>query len=184
MEYEKNYISAVEGVDELGNARAVCSLTIQRPIDGLQSEVIQSVATMDAEVSICFTKLWVTVDLKFEDNLDFDYLQMSQVCLDYAKLQEEEAESMSLVLAITPLGEYDFFLVGVEGIWCFQSDKPEGICNTIRFIFMKQCFGTYELTTKAMEQMILEAGMENEESEQDIVCTDSARTIDGQLGKA
>lgn len=184
MEYEKDYISAVEGVDELGNARAVCSLTLQRSVDELQSEVIQSVATMDAEIFIFFTNLWVAVDLKFEDNLDFDYLQMAQVCMDYAKFQKEEAESMSLVLAITPLGEYDFFLVGVEGIWCFQSDKPEGICNTIRFIFMKQCFGTYELTTEAMEQMILEAGMENEESEQDIVCPDSARAIDGQLDKA
>lgn len=184
MEYEKDYISAVEGVDELGNARAVCSLTLQRSVDELQSEVIQSVATMDAEIFIFFTKLWVAVDLKFEDNLDFAYLQMAQVCMDYAKFQKEEAESMSLVLAITPLGEYDFFLVGVEGIWCFQSDKPEGICNTIRFIFMKQCFGTYELTTEAMEQMILEAGMENEESEQDIVCPDSARAIDGQLDKA
>lgn len=184
MEYEKDYISAVEGVDELGTTRAVCSLTIQRPVDELKSEVIQSVATMDAVVSICFTKLWVAVDLKFEDNLDFDYLQMAQVCLDYEKHQKEEVESLSMVLAITPLGEYDFFLVGVEGMWCFRSDKPEGICNTIRFIFMKQCFGTYELTTEAMEQMILETGIEDGESEQDIVCTDSARTTDGQLGKA
>lgn len=41
-----------------------------------------------------------------------------------------------------------------------------------------------EHTTKAMEQMILEAGMGDGESEQDIVCTDSDRTVDGQLGKA
>ena len=167
MEHEKDYFSAVERRDELGTSRAACSLTIQRTVDELQAEVIQSVATMDAEVSICSTALWVVVDLKFEDNLDFEYLQMAQVCLDYAKLQKEEAESLSLVLSITPLGEYDFFLVGVEGMWCFQSDKPDGVCNTIRFVFMKQYFGAYELTAEAMEQMILETGMMEGESEQD-----------------
>ncbi len=41
-----------------------------------------------------------------------------------------------------------------------------------------------EHTTKAMEQMILEAGMGDGELEQDIVCTDLDRTVDGQLGKA
>lgn len=40
-----------------------------------------------------------------------------------------------------------------------------------------------EHTTKAMEQMIMEAGMGDGESEQDIVCTDSDRTVNGQFGK-
>lgn len=61
------------------------------------------------------------------------------------------------------------YFYGLQG-WLFQTK----FCREV----------LKELTTEVMEQMILEAGMENEESEQDIVCTDSDRTVDGQLGKA
>ena len=36
---------------------------------------------------------------------------------------------------------------------------------TIRFIFIKECFGVYELTDEAIEDMIEEAGQEMEFNE-------------------
>lgn len=75
MEMNRTLFEEIEGRDELGTPKAACSLTIQRMISEDDTEVVQSVSTQDAEVSICSTPLWMTVDLRFEDRLDYDYLQ-------------------------------------------------------------------------------------------------------------
>lgn len=77
---------ALEGRDELGTPKAACSLTIQRIIAEEDTEVILSVGTQDAEVSVYSTLLWIIVDLRFEDRLDYDYLQFAQVCMEYLEL--------------------------------------------------------------------------------------------------
>lgn len=163
MEMNRTLFEEIEGRDELGTPKAACSLTIQRMISEDDTEVVQSVSTQDAVVSVYSTPLWMTVDLRFEDRLDYDYLQFSQVCMEYQALaNDSEAEPLSMVLSLTPLGEYNYFIVGVNGAWNFQPDKPDGECNTLRFIFIKECFGVYELTDEAMEEMIEEAGQELE----------------------
>lgn len=162
MEMNRTLFEELEGRDELGTSKAACSLTIQRIIED-DTEVVQSVSTQYAVVSVYSTPLWMTVDLRFEDRLDYDYLQFSQVCMEYQELaNDSEAEPLSLVLSLTPFGEYNYFVVGVNGAWNFQLDKPDGECNTIRFIFMKECFGVYELSEEAMEEMIEEAVQEME----------------------
>ena len=163
MEKNRVLFEALEGRDELGTPKAACSLTIQRIISEEDTEVILSVGTQDAEVSVYSTPLWMIVDLRFEDRLDYDYLQFAQVCMEYLELaNDSENELLSLVLSLTPLGEYNYFVTGVSGAWNFQPDTPDGEYNTIRFIFIKECFGVYELTDEAMEDMIEEAGLEME----------------------
>ena len=61
--------------------------------------------------------------------------------------------------------EYVEFCIKQRYAWNFQPDSPDGECNTIRFIFIKECFGVYELTDEAIEDMIEEAGQEMEFNE-------------------
>lgn len=56
------------------------------------------------------------------------------------------------------------YFYGLQGWFCQAKFNQE---------FLK------EHTTNAMEQMILDAGVEDGESEQNIVCIDSDRIIDG-----
>lgn len=166
MEKNRVLFEALEGRDELGIPKAACSLTIQRIIAEDDTEVVQSVSTQDAEVSVYSTPLWMIIDLCFEDRLDYGYLQFAQVCMEYLELvNDSENEPLSLVLSLTPLGEYNYFVTGVSGAWNFQPDSPDGECNTIRFIFIKECFGVYELMDEAIEDMIEEAGQEMEFNE-------------------
>ena len=163
MKKNRVLFEALEGRDELGTPKAACSLTIQRIIAEDDTEVVRSVSTQDAEVSVYSTPLWMIVDLRFEDRLDYDYLQFAQVCMEYLELaNDSDTEPLSLLLSLTPLGEYNYFVTGVSGACNFQPDSPDGECNTIRFIFIKECFGVYELTDEAMEDMIEEAGQELE----------------------
>lgn len=100
MEKNRVLFEALEGRDELGSPKADCSLTIQRIVLEEDTEVIMSVGTQDVEVSVYSTPLWMIVDLRFEDRLDYDYLQFAQVCMEYLELvNESENEPLSLVLS-------------------------------------------------------------------------------------
>lgn len=160
MQDELELMRAVEGVDATGNAKAVCCVLIQKRDTELEPETISSACTMDAVLSSCTTDVWAVVDLQFEEELDYDLLQMTQVCEDYVDLVKERDESdrkqLSLVLSITPVGEYDFFLIGMDGFWSLMAVEPGGECSILRFIFLKERFGAYELSAEVMEQMLEE----------------------------
>ena len=61
MEKNRVLFEALEGRDELGIPKAACSLTIQRIIAEDDTEVVQSVSTQDAEVSVYSTPLLIYV---------------------------------------------------------------------------------------------------------------------------
>ena len=68
-----------------------------------EPEVISSAFTKDAVVSFYLTPLWVAVDLKFSDHLDFDLFQMVQVCKEYSeKIRIDAGLQSELVLSICP----------------------------------------------------------------------------------
>ena len=126
MEKSRVLFEALEGKDELGTPKSACFLTVQRIISEEDTEVILSVGTQDAEVSVYSTPLWMIVDLRFEDRLDYDYLQFAQVCMEYLELaKDSDTEPLSLVLSLTPLGEYNYFVTGVSGAWNLMKG---GIC--------------------------------------------------------
>lgn len=167
-------LQKIEGVNEAGEAKAACSVGIHREMPGQEPEVVASAFTMNAVVSICITPVWVVVDLRFSDRLDYDLFQMLQVCMDYMEMLKGETVNDSqypdLVLSIAPVGEYEQFVIGRNGFWSLMSDRLEKYCDTLRFIFPREQFGAYELTKEAVEQMIEEASEE--------VDAEGASTID------
>lgn len=158
-------------MNEAGEARAACSVSVHRETQGQEPEVIASAFTMNAVISVCITPMWAVVDLRFLDWMDYDLFQMLQVCTDYVELTKSDAGNGSqypeLVLSIAPLGEYEQFVIGRNGFWSLMSEKLEEQCNTLRFIFPREQFGAYELTEDAVEQMIEEA---SQEVDADMIC--------------
>lgn len=164
-------LQKIEGVNEAGEAKAACSVSIHREMQGQEPEVIATAFTMNAVISVCITPMWAVVDLRFSDWMDYDLFQMLQVCKDYMELAKGDAANGSqypeLVLSIAPVGEYEQFVIGRNGFWSLMSEKLEEHCNTLRFVFSRENFGAYELTEDAVEQMIKEA---SQEVDTDMLC--------------
>lgn len=159
MMSEVELIQAIEGTDETGAARAACCISVMKNLAEGEPEAVSSEATLDAVVSICLTEKWAVVDLQFPEPLDYDFLQMAQVCKEYEEAMKKADENIrySLVLSLTPAGDYDFFLVGGDGFWSFMANDPVAESDTIRFLFPREQFGAYELEDDAVEEMIEEA---------------------------
>ena len=151
-------LQKLEGVDELGEVRALCSVSVQMEMSETEPEVISSAFTKDAVVSFYLTPSWVSVDLKFSDHLDFDLFQMVQVCKEYSEKNRTDAGLQSdLVLSICPKGEYEQFIIGRNGFWSLMAESVEKHCDIIRFIFPREQFGVYEFAEETVEQLIVEA---------------------------
>lgn len=161
---EMELIQAIEGVDDTGAARAACCLSVMKNPAMGEPEALHSVATLEAVVSICLTEQWAVVDLQFSEPLDYDLLQIAHVCKEYTdslkKLDGNGNFSYSLVLSLAPAGDYDIYLVGVDGFWSFMASVPAASCDTIRFLFSRDRFCAYELDANAVEEMIEETGTE------------------------
>lgn len=161
---EMELLQEIEGIDETGEPKGACCVSIHRILLDGEAESIASAATMNAEISVCLTGIFAVIDLRFIDPLDYDLLQMVDTCKTYMEMVRQEWESgrapFSLVLSVTPLGEYNSFLVGTDGFWSIMPDQVNGECNTLRFIFERERFGVYELSEDAVEDMIEEAEAE------------------------
>lgn len=157
-------LQKIEGLDEMGETKAMCSVSIQKDRPGQEPEVMCSAFTKDAVLSICLTPTWAVVDMKFADRLDYDLFQMIQVCMEYSEMLRDDNEGdgsqVVLVLSITPAGEYEQYVIGRNGFWSLMSEGLDKYCDTLRFIFPREQFGAYELSEEAVEQMIAEASEE------------------------
>ena len=106
------------------------------------------------------TDSWVVIDLEFEDDTDPDLVRMTEVCRAYDERMHERCgticEGESLVVSVTQLGEYESFLVGIDGAWGLRPAETESGCSVIRFIFEREKTGVYELDEAEMEGMIAE----------------------------
>lgn len=171
MEGIRDIFQEVEGIDESGEARALSCLMIEKRFaDASAAPVVRDLVYMqDACVSISLTSDFAVVDLAFENHVDYEYLQAGELCRKYTtntdvrSLAVNTDGELSLVLSVTPKGEYDLFLMGMDAAWCFMPKKPEELCSVIRLIFLREKFGVYEFTKEAVEKMIEEVGEELED---------------------
>lgn len=151
-------LQKLEGVDELGEAKALCSVSIQREASEQEPETISAAFTKDAVAIFFITPIWVAIDLKFSDHLDYDLFQMVQVCKDYSdRVRAGDGPHNDLVLSVCPKGEYEQFIIGRNGFWSLMAESVEKHCDTIRFLFQREQFGVYEFTEETVEQLIVEA---------------------------
>ncbi len=155
MRTEKELFALINESHKEDGVTFVCGVSIQRMISETEAEVVRSAFSMNAAIQIHVTDMWTVVDIIFEDYLDYDYLQILDVCNDYIQLQKDTSqESMALVLTVTPLGDYDFFLSGVDGFWSYYTEEPTELVHGLRFIFQHDQMAGYELNSETVELML------------------------------
>jgi len=161
MRTEKEFFELINESHKEEGAMFVCGVSIQRMISETEAEVVRSAFSMDASIRIHVTNIWTVVDVIFEDYLNYDYLQILDVCNDYIQRQGNSLqEPLSLVLTVTPLGDYDFFLSGVDGFWSYYTEEPTELVHGLRFIFQHDQIAGYELDSETVELMLKEAAGE------------------------
>ncbi len=157
MSEKKLLFSELERKDEFGKSKAVCAITIQHILSSDQVEIMDSVSTMEAQISVYADSVWTIVDLKLEDDLNYDFIQAAQLCKKYLELVRASMEELALVLTVTSLGNYDYFITGVNGAWSHHTEELYERSNVLRLMFVKECFWGYH---EDMEEIIEETAME------------------------
>ena len=151
------------GRDEDGDSKAICTLQVAS-IDTKMNDIkeIDAVSVLNSEVAIDIGTDIVTIDVKFENYLDFEYLQAGELCLHYKEKhsKQEYDENVTLLLTITESGKYEDFLIGQDAMWAFTSEKPEDRNHMIRFWFLKDNFIVYRLSNQEIERVIEQIGEE------------------------
>ena len=151
------------GRDEDGDSKAICTLQVvcvEKETGGINE--LDTVSVLNSEVAIDITHDIVTIDVKFENYLDFEYLQAGELCLRYKEKhsKQEYDSNVTLLLTITEAGEYENFLIGQEAMWAFTSEKPEDRNHMIRFWFLKDNFIIYRLSDQEIERVMKQIGEE------------------------
>ena len=81
MQNEMDILKMIEGMDENGIPKAICNISIHRNVQENDSKIIESAFTMDAEVTLYITSVWVVVDLHFVERLPYDLFHMVELKL-------------------------------------------------------------------------------------------------------
>lgn len=143
------------GRDEDGDSKAICTLQVASvDIETKDIKEIDAVSVLNSEIAIDIGKDIVTIDVKFEDYLDFEYLQAGELCVQYKEKysRQEYDENATLLLTIMECGEYADFLIGQDAMWAFTSEKPEDRNYIIRFWFLMDNFIIYRLSEQEIER--------------------------------
>lgn len=152
------------GRDEDGESKAICTLQVAS-VDAETKDIkeIDAVSVLNSEVAIDIGMDIVTIDVKFENYLDFEYLQAGEICLRYKEKhsKQEYDSNVTLLLTITEAGEYESFLIGQDAMWAFTSEKPEDRNHMIRFWFLKDNFIIYKLSDQEIERVVEQVGEES-----------------------
>ena len=151
------------GRDDDGDSKAICTLQVAAVgIETKDIKEIDAVSVLNSEVAIDIGTDIVTIDVKFENYLDFEYLQAGELCLSYKEKHsnQEYDPDATLLLTITEAGEYESFLIGQDAMWAFTSEKPEDRNHMIRFWFMRDNFIIYRLSDQEIERVVELVGEE------------------------
>ena len=72
------------GRDEDGDSKAICTLQVAY-VEKESGDIkeLDAVSVLNSEVAIDIIHDIVTIDVKFENYLDFEYLQAGELCLRY-----------------------------------------------------------------------------------------------------
>ena len=156
-------ISKFCGRDEDGDSKAICTLQVAS-VDTETKDIkeIDAVSVFNSEIAIDIGQDIVTIDVKFENYMDFEYLQTGELCLRYKEKHSnhEYDENATLLLTITECGEYANFLIGQDALWAFTSEKPEDKNHMIRFWFTRDNFIIYRLSNQEIKRVVEQVGEE------------------------
>lgn len=124
MRGSNDIIRAIEGIDEDSEVKAICCLMVEKRFGDMElTPEVQKFAYMqNACVRVDLTRDIAVVDLIFRDNTDYDYLWALELCREFTALtdacevSEKRDSDPSLILYVTPKGEDDFFVMGMNAL--------------------------------------------------------------------
>ena len=148
------------GRDEDGEVKATCNLQVLavNP-ETNEYEVCAEACSFYGEVSMCVENEMVTVDIKFRDSFDDEYLQMSGIFSQYFECREKN-KSAELMLTLMNTGVYSDFILCSNFAWCFTSSSPVGTNDTIRFWMPHDDIKYYQIPDEAASEMLNNIGDE------------------------
>ena len=154
MEGRQDIFQTIKEVGENGKVNARCCLMIEKRFGdtGLSPKIQKLVYVQNTSAKVTQTSDFTVLDLSFESCTDYDYLRALELCREFTDMtdtcefEEKTNSDLSLILYMTPNGNYDFFLMGMDAAWKLIPKKLEGRRSAIQLIFAKEKFGTYELS--------------------------------------
>ena len=154
MEESHDIFQVIKEIGENGKVKARCCLMIEKKFEDteLSPKIQKLVYVQNASAKISQTSNFAVVDLSFENCTDYDYLRTLELCRKFTEMTdacefvEKSNSDLSLILYMTPNGNYDFFLMGMDAAWKLIPKKLEGRRSAIQLIFSKEKFGSYELS--------------------------------------
>lgn len=150
----RDIFQVIREISENGKIKASCCLMVEKGLQDMRmTPKIHKLAYMqNASVIVRLIGNFAVVDLSFEGCADYDYLRALELCREYTDMTdacefEEKIDSdQSLILYMTPNGNYDLFLMGMDAAWKLIPKKLEERRRSIRLIFARENFGTYGLS--------------------------------------
>lgn len=145
------------GRDTEENVKAICMLQVaSTDLETNEIVEIESVTISNSEIAMDIGHDVVTIDVKFQNYLDFEYLQAGDLCVRFKEKHSkgEFDENVTLLLTITQNGAYSDFLIGQEAMWAFTSEKPEDKNHMIRFWFLKHNFAVYQISDRELKSLM------------------------------
>ena len=154
MEGSRDIFQKVKEVGENGKVKARCCLMIEKRFEDteLSPKIQKLVYVQNASVKVSQTSDFAVVDLSFENCTDYDYLRTLELGREFTEMTdacefvEKSNSDLSLILYMTPNGNHDYFLMGMDATWKLIPKKWEERRRSIRLIFARENFGTYGLS--------------------------------------
>ena len=136
---EREFYKRIEGRDDDEAPKAMCSLVIVGPDSNDDPNELGNTTTFNGAVYLAIIPNGLSmIDVIFEDDVDFDYIQMSGLCEQFNKMvmaaNANGGEMPSLILTVSEKGELSAIMSCVNCVWSYVPNSPEKICTGLRFI--------------------------------------------------
>ena len=133
---EIEFLKETEGLDEDGNKKTMISINVTIP-DDESREPIAKFITEEATVFYAIMPDGISmIDILFDSNTDYDYLQFSKVCEEYfdnlSVANIYGTELPILTVTISPADDFSTFLTALKASWSYIPSTAEKTCSGIR----------------------------------------------------
>ncbi len=154
---EKEVFIATCGVDEDKNNKSL--IKVETKVFHIDDETEETISerTLDGPVVNIFRSMRYTmIDLKFRDNSDYDYINVSallkEFCVPENSIDDKASDIPAVVLTVMPKElEGEYYITGMHGTWTLMPSQPNRLADTIRFIFDNNLVHTYRVDAEDID---------------------------------
>lgn len=136
---EREFYKLIEGRDETGTPKGMCSLVILIPDENGEPKQVATASTLNGAVYLAIVPNGLSmIDVMFDEPTDYDYIQLGGICEKFNIMISEANRNgtviPSLVLSVSEQGDFSSFMSCVDCVWSYIPTSAEKICTGIRFI--------------------------------------------------